>query len=60
MEGGRDGEGWRGEGWRGEGVGESDGGRGSDGGMGVMEGGGALVLTHLGSSSPVSDHGCWP
>ena len=27
---------------------------------GVMEGGGAEELAHLGSSSPVSAHGCWP
>ena len=47
----------------------SDGGRGSNGGRegdgegrtcyGVMEGGGAVELTHLGLLLPVSVHWCW-
>ena len=36
---------------------ESDG-EGREGG--VMEGGGAMELTPLGSLLPVSVHGCWP
>ena len=42
------------------GVGECDGGRGSNGGKMSDGGGGAMKLTHLGSSSPVSVLGCWP
>ena len=37
-----------------------NGGGGRAGGRGEMEGGGPVKLTHLGSSSPVSVHGCWP
>ena len=40
------------------GVGESDGGRGSNGGKMSDGGGGAIELTHLGSLSPMSVLGC--
>ena len=47
---------WKGEG--GEALEQWRGG-GRAGGRGEMEGGGPVKLTHLGSSSPVSVHGCW-